>query len=69
MSEEWDLIESVEEKTMEGEEVITDICLLAKKERAPSDYLVVGTRGDVGEVRRTGRRLSSPAPVGANCGR
>ena len=36
MSGEWAIIEP-----MEGEEAITDICLLAKKEKAPSGYTVV----------------------------
>ena len=36
MSGEWAIIEP-----MEGEEAITDICLLAKKEKVPSGYAVV----------------------------
>ena len=36
MSGEWAVIEP-----MEGEEVISDICLLAKKEKVPSGYTVV----------------------------
>ena len=38
MSGEWAIIEP-----MEGEESITDICLLAKKEKAPAGYTVVST--------------------------
>lgn len=39
MSGEWTVIDSA---AMDGEEAITDVILLAKKEKAPSGYHVVG---------------------------
>ena len=42
MSGEWTVIDG--KQAMEGEEAITDICLLTKKEKVPSGYTVVSSR-------------------------
>lgn len=41
MSGEWAVIERSD--AMEAEEAITDICLLAKKEKTPQGYTVVSS--------------------------
>lgn len=41
MNGEWTVVDGVEEGAMDSDEPITDLCLLAKKEKAPPGFTVV----------------------------